>query len=121
MSNDLTAIFVYGTLKKGKSNHYLLKDSIFLNEFSVKGFDLVFDNHESFPFLVRGKGIVHGEIYLVTSSTLALIDNLEGHPHFYKREIIQDIFNYEKKYSLWSYLFEKSQLSELNLIKNGIF
>ena len=73
---------------------------------------------------VGGKGvalIVHGEIYLVTSSTLALIDNLEGHPHFYKREIIQDIFNYEKKYSLWSYLFEKSQLSELNLIKNGIF
>jgi gamma-glutamylcyclotransferase (GGCT)/AIG2-like uncharacterized protein YtfP len=32
---------------------------------------------------------VHGEIWAISDNTLALLDQLEGHPHAYKREEVR--------------------------------
>jgi len=40
----------------------------------------------SFPGVVRGgETAIEGEVYEVDAATLAGLDQLEGHPHFYRR------------------------------------
>jgi len=81
---------VYGTLKSGKSNHYFLGDSGHVgmgrvsNEFTLAV--------EGLPYLVKrnGKGCLV-EVYEVDKDTMRMIDRLEGHPNFYRRELT-DIF-----------------------------
>ena len=77
-------VFVYGSLKKGHANHSLIKGSEFLGQFHTgEGYTKI--DGPGFPFLVPnpdGEG-TYGELYSVTSLTLALLDRLEGHPDFY--------------------------------------
>ena len=42
----------------------------------------------SFPAMLKGNGEVTGEVYRITPEIMARLDRLEGHPNFYKREII---------------------------------
>lgn len=83
MSSNL---FVYGTLKKGKSNHQVLKygDAQFIQNDSVDG-QLWFLGHTSFPYLTLGNGEVKGEVYKINKALLLSLDRLEGHPHHYLR------------------------------------
>lgn len=80
-------LWVYGTLKRGRSNHGYLEGCEYLGEyFTDKNFSLIVSG---LPFLVRRKGSgVKGELYKINKDVLAQIDRLEGHPSFYKREII---------------------------------
>lgn len=80
-------LFVYGTLKQGRSNSCYLEDSEFLGDyFTDNNYSLVVSG---LPFLVKRKGKgVKGELYKINSDTLRAIDRLEGHPSFYKRELI---------------------------------
>jgi gamma-glutamylaminecyclotransferase len=80
-------VFVYGTLKRGFHNHYLLADTEFigkgvtLTKFHVRccGFPVV--------FTAPAIAFVQGEVYNVTNKhTLAALDRLEGVPHMYTRE-----------------------------------
>ena len=85
-----TTIGVYGTLKYGHGNHGLIKDSDFLGYgYTANKMRLCI---EGLPFLIRGK---HGsgrnveiECYSVDDKTLAEVDSLEGHPEFYRRDVI---------------------------------
>ena len=82
----MNTVFVYGTLKKGWGNNSLLKDSTYKGTGTVTGtlIDL-----GSFPALLKeGDSTVHGELYKITDDTLTMLDMLEGHPYFYKRELI---------------------------------
>ena len=80
-------VFVYGTLKKGKSNHDFLKDSKFLNDAKIHGVTMYNLGH--YPALVlSGHASVSGEVYRVNSKTLEHLDHLEGHPVFYRREFV---------------------------------
>lgn len=86
-------VAVYGTLKQGKSNHGVMKEA--------KGF-LIGTGHtgnryrlcvNGLPYLIRGAAKdgfnVSVEVYEVDSAGLAILDALEGHPDFYRRESIQ--------------------------------
>ena len=83
-------VFVYGTLKRGYSNHDLLE--IIEAEFIGKAktakptFDLI--NLRAFPGLVWGDYFVSGELYDVSDKNIGVIDRLEGHPDFYCRDVI---------------------------------
>lgn len=81
-------VFVYGTLLRGQPNHRLLHGARFVSRDQTKArFDLV--DLGGFPAMMDGgKSAVVGEIYAVNSPTLAMLDRLEGHPHFYRREPI---------------------------------
>lgn len=78
-------IAVYGTLKKGCSNHQLLSDCKYIgNGVTPPKYDLVDLNY--FPGLVDGENIVEVELYEVDNKDLLILDRLEGVPTLYTRE-----------------------------------
>lgn len=85
-------VFVYGTLKKGFNNHYLLDSSEFLgNAHSLSKFNMI--NLGGFPALLYNSDIgysVTGELYNISPNTLKELDILEGEGSFYER--VEDEF-----------------------------
>lgn len=87
-----TTLFIYGTLKRGASNHTVLADQTYLGDArSVPGYRiyLVAD----YPGLIRDprdtRG-VQGELWAVSPEALARLDAFEGIPEkLYRRDPIQ--------------------------------
>ena len=85
-SSEMHLIMVYGTLLPCEPNHYLLSNAQFVSKvITLPEYDLLdIDGH--FPAMVSGgRTAVTGEVYYIDKITLAAIDQLEGHPDFYKR------------------------------------
>lgn len=69
-------VFVYGTLRKGCSNHRLLEGADFIDNGIVIG--NMYSVNENFPAFVRGgSDEIYGELYLVDDSILERLDRLE--------------------------------------------
>ena len=98
-------VFVYGTLKKGEPNHYLLqqpgeaagKSIIVGTGYTQNKFPLVIATKYNIPHLLDavGKGdFVTGEVYSVDQPMLDRLDILEGIPKHYQRRfeniVLQD-------------------------------
>ena len=49
-------IFVYGTLKKGGSNHYFLRSSKFIKKQTLKDHSIFVPSGYGFPLLLEDKG-----------------------------------------------------------------
>lgn len=79
-------VFVYGTLKRGHSNHHWLAGATFLGRRLLRGgrlYDL-----GPYPMAVLStdkQAVIHGELFAVTQEGLARLDLLEGYPSFYER------------------------------------
>lgn len=81
-------VFVYGSLKTGLHNHWLLENSKFI-EFAQTQ-DSVFEmvSFDSFPgVLENGSFAIQGELYEVEDEVLEWLDQLEGNGSFYQRKI----------------------------------
>lgn len=78
-------VFVYGTLKKGYSNHqFYMNDAKFIREATASGFSMV--NGPGFPFAFKKKdSLIQGELYEIDETTLKQLDYLESYPSFYTR------------------------------------
>jgi gamma-glutamylaminecyclotransferase len=82
-------IFVYGTLKRGQSNHSLLAKAEYLLEAATCEKFRMF--HVGFPVLLadvkdgRPVGRVQGEVYKVSEEQLRRLDGLESEGSMYKR------------------------------------
>ena len=89
MSGQQVQVFVYGTLLAGEPNHRLLAGAELIGEFETEPrFDLI--SMGVFPaMVVGGETAVKGEVYEVDEQTLAMLDRLEGHPRFYRRQPIR--------------------------------
>lgn len=81
-------VFVYGTLKKGEGNSYILKEAEFLGEATLLdqmqmkelGFPAVFDGNKS--------GYVKGHLFKVDSEdTWKKLDRLENNGVMYERQL----------------------------------
>lgn len=86
-------VFVYGSLLSDLHNHRLLGDSPYLDAAWLPDGLFAMVSLGSFPALVHdpeGPPIV-GELYVVDDATLARLDRLEGHPHFYRRQQVGSI------------------------------
>lgn len=69
-------VFVYGTLRKGGSNHFRMQRSTFAGAGRVAGKMYRID---WYPLLVcGGDSSVKGELYLVSDEDLAALDTFEG-------------------------------------------
>ena len=114
MERDTVKVFVYGTLKKNKSNHWWLKEAKYVGDYYTdKNLALYV---EGLPYMVRepnGGGVL-GEVYEVDRETLFALDRLEGHPSFYRREDIW-VFDIEvgAEMKVQAYLYPK-------IPKNGV-
>ncbi len=85
---NISKVAVYGSLKKGRGNHHILHNAEYLGEIKIEPkFTLV--SLGGFPGLVpNGTQEVKGELYKVDDETMRRLDWLEGHPHFYVREVV---------------------------------
>lgn len=81
-------IAVYGTLKKGESNHRILGDSAFIGS-GYTPYSYYMLNLGYYPAIIQGNHSIHCEVYEISSLTLAALDRLEGHPNYYKREVVK--------------------------------
>lgn len=76
----MTTVFVYGTLKRGGSNHAFLAHQRYLGDArTAPGFTLY--SLGDFPGMVRAPGDtagVTGELWVVDDGCLAELDRLEG-------------------------------------------
>jgi len=104
MKNHQQALFVYGTLQRGHRNHEILKHSHFIGP-AVTASDHFIMWDVGFPMVAIDYSghRVSGELYHVDWETLTKCDQLESHPHFYKREAVT-VVHRRKLESAWMYL-----------------
>lgn len=103
---NYTRVFVYGTLMRGQPNHFLMQNAdngeakyVGIGQLQDKR-PLVIATPYNIPFLldVTGKGEnVTGEVFDVDDKMLEVLDELEGHPDFYQREILPFTFTKDSK------------------------
>ena len=82
---------VYGSLREGMHNNGMLEDAELLGEATVlEGFSMV--SLCSFPAVLPADDalstLICIEVYRVSDSCLKVLDSMEGHPEWYKREKI---------------------------------
>jgi gamma-glutamylaminecyclotransferase len=109
-------VFVYGTLRNGCGNHYLLEFSKLIGMAKTKiRYALYADG---IPFLSRCSAIfqVTGEVYSVNQVTFMRLDQLEGHPDFYKRDIVEVVMQDGTELKAWIYFHDTVRG---NLIESG--
>jgi gamma-glutamylcyclotransferase (GGCT)/AIG2-like uncharacterized protein YtfP len=96
-------LFVYGTLKRGGSRHWLLQDFPFLGRARAEGFALY--DLGPFPAMVPDAGVVYGEVYEVPEEILRDLDWVEGVPVLYRRELIEVVFEDGFSVKAWAYIY----------------
>lgn len=84
-------IFVYGTLKKGYLNHYLLVDAELIGKAkTIEKYSMYPSVCNNYPFAIESKkeNFLDGEIYKIDKTIEKKLDILEGYPDLYiKKEI----------------------------------
>lgn len=100
-------VAVYGTLRRGESNHHLLANSHFKGTDKIP--DLALYHLGSYPGAIREKGAAtEVEVYRVSPATLEMLDTLEDfHParprqSLYLRKRVQTRFG-----QTWLYLYNR--------------
>ena len=107
MPNKLAAgdyVFVYGTLKRGLSNHHYLENNAFVGEaHSCEAFAL-YQGGDPWPLLVKQPHYpIDGEVYAVNAEDLRRLDELEECPALYIRERIAVILSDHRVLYAWTY------------------
>lgn len=83
---DKDVLFVYGTLLDGEPNAHYLDDCPIYGEGEVRGYALLQLN--GYPGMVKGDGIVAGELYSINDSVKKRIDRLEGSQYKYSTDLV---------------------------------
>jgi gamma-glutamylcyclotransferase (GGCT)/AIG2-like uncharacterized protein YtfP len=87
----MNKVFVYGTLKKGYHNHYLLDGCEYLGNSELDGYGLYYSGNSKYSFPVADIMINHsvsGEIYLVDDEVMKQLDRLESNGTMYHRKYL---------------------------------
>jgi gamma-glutamylcyclotransferase (GGCT)/AIG2-like uncharacterized protein YtfP len=112
-------LLVYGTLKQGFGNNYLLSSAKFLNAVSISGFKMY--SLGAFPMCVLGDtgDVITGECYEIDEHTLRQTDRLEGFPRFYDRKIVDATTEDGQTLSGWIYFGSPDYARGAKLVKTG--
>jgi gamma-glutamylcyclotransferase (GGCT)/AIG2-like uncharacterized protein YtfP len=107
----MKTLAVYGTLKGGYGNHYLLQDSEFVGYGKTIGkYRMCIPS--GIPFVIRGEHIegnhIDVEVYNVSDDDVLSVDMLEGHPTWYKRERIPIKLDSGVVKMCWLYLSDET-------------
>ena len=111
-------VFVYGTLRRGQWNHHLLDSSKFVGMARTKKRYALYGS--GVPYLSRTKALtqVAGEVYAVDDGTLERLDELEGHPKWYRREQAGVVLDGGEELLAWIYF---NDAAHGELIESGDF
>ena len=110
-------VFVYGTLKKGYSNHHFLLDASFIGQGRTQNKYTMYA--DSIPYVCEQPqtSYIYGELYLVNDDILQALDQLEEHPFFYERKEISVLVE-GKICQAWMYFCHHPSGS---LVPDGVF
>ena len=95
LENDI-AVAVYGTLKGGYGNNFILEDATLVGKGKTADKYPLIIRQGGLPFLLYklDKGYnVDVEVYLVNKKILRRLDILEGHPEWYRRREISVVID----------------------------
>lgn len=108
MTEHTHHVFVYGTLKQGHGNNRLLRTAAFVGRGetvkpfqmrSTGGFPVVFDTNDG------ERASIAGEVYEVHDEHMHHMDQLEGHPDWYRRqEVVVDVSDTGIQQTCWMYV-----------------
>ncbi|MGD8121051.1 gamma-glutamylcyclotransferase family protein [Vibrio sp. TRT 2004] len=101
-------VFVYGTLRQGERNHYLLEDSQYLGKHTTPPIYSLYDLG-SYPAVSDGQSAIFGEVYLIDEHTLEQLDSIEDVPVIYRRKQIETTFGLA-----WVYIYQ--DISQLDVL-----
>ena len=108
-------VFVYGSLKTGFGNHDCLDGSKFLGNALTEYDCYVMHSYGAFPAVSAVEEgpayFISGELYLVSRSTLEVLDRLEGNGHFYTRRLTNIQLDNGQVMEAWMYLVPASKNS----------
>lgn len=104
---DKHLIFVYGTLKRGLINNYIIKNQKYIGVGTTSP-DWQMYNLGNYPGVISGNERIAGELWLVDDATFKHCDWLEGHPDFYERFLIPVVSDSEddKEVEAWMYVYK---------------
>lgn len=101
MKENLIKVFVYGSLKQGYGNNYLLSNSTFLKETHTQENNFKMISFGNFPgILENGNSFICGELYEIDEEALYNLDILESNGNFYTRK---QIFLEDEEEPVWVY------------------
>ena len=108
-------VFVYGTLKRGEKNHHWLEGASFQGKAELNG--VLLHDLGPFPMAVVGEGTAIGEVYAVGDSGLARLDELEGYPRLYDRQVLSLCDGRRA----WVYLGRPRQVRHAPVVAGGLW
>ena len=118
-------IFVYGTLCKNESNHYLLENADPITDQAWTFGDL-YDTCLGYPALIEGfDNKVYGELYKINDEILDNLDRLAEYSEHYLSEndeyirIEQEIYTDQGIYKAYVYIYNRSISETMRRIPNG--
>lgn len=95
-------VFVYGTLRRGGANHYMLSDSNFLGRYTTEPLYTMFRLGQFPAVVARGNNTISGEIYRVSDEVFGLLDELNCYPSVFSRQLIHTPAGHT-----WIYLYNR--------------
>ena len=106
----MTLLFVYGSLKRGCSNHRQLRGQTFVGSARTQPGYRLFDLGDypgMIPFAADRDGVA-GEVWSVDDACLARLDKFEGTPEgLYRREVIPLLAPFADQ-AVETYLYNRS-------------
>ncbi len=111
----MAPVLVYGSLKRGFANHHWLAGAEPLGPATMAG--LALHDLGPFPMAVpdRDGALLHGELYGVDAPLLTRLDQLEGVPRLYRRQLHPLV----GAGAAWIYLGRPSQVRHAPRIEGG--
>lgn len=101
-------VFVYGTLKQGFCNNGIIEDQEYISHATTKDARWQMHSLGGFPGVVSGDKTITGELWSLTKEAFERCDRLEGHPSFYRREIIPVVDSDGNLQKAWIYIYQGS-------------
>lgn len=116
MATTQPLVAVYGTLKRGQSNHHWLAGARFLGRCLLRGLTL----HDLGPYPMavpgpNGAAVVHAELYRLFPGGLARLDLLEDYPEEYDR----CLWPLDDGRSAWVYVGRPEQVQGCPVVSGG--
>ena len=110
-------VLVYGSLKKGYYNSYLLEGSLQIGVHVTEPEYTMYDLG-AYPAITNTGGTaIHGELYEVDDGVFKRLDTLEGYPSFYNRKEVDTPYG-----KAWVYFIEDtSRFNEDRIVDSGVW
>jgi len=121
-------VAVYGSLKRGFGNYRVMEDAqgVFIGEAESEADNFIMAGY-GFPYVVTSDSEVAGKIMVELFEVpelgvLTNLDLLEGHPTFYKREVMRFTKANSKTIEAWVYIYQGNIIADVNLRQeNGVY